>query len=185
MIDGPAAGSPAEPATVTVWDPFVRVFHWTLAAACGAELLLLDGGRAPHRWVGYAAAGLVAARVVWGFVGSRHARFRDFVPHPLGLLVYLGALLRGREPRTLGHNPAAAAMILVLMGVVAALGVTGWMTTLDAFWGAAWLEDLHGWLADALAVLVVVHAAAAAVESVRHRENLVLAMITGRKRAQP
>jgi len=182
-IDSAApAGSPAEPATVRVWDPFVRVFHWTVVAGCTADLFVLGGGRLPHTVVGYTVAALVAARVVWGLVGSRHARFADFVPGPAALRRYLTALARGREPRLLGHNPAGAVMILALLATLAGLGVTGWMTTLDAFWGAEWLEDLHETLADGLIALVAVHAAAAVIEGVRHRENLVWAMVTGRKR---
>lgn len=176
------AGSHGEPATVRVWDPFVRVFHWTVVAGCMADLFVLGGGRTSHNVVGYTVAGLVVARVVWGFVGTRHARFADFVPGPSGLLRYLEALARGREPRFLGHNPAAAAMILALLGTLAGLGLTGWMTTLDAFWGAEWLEELHEALANGLIALVAIHAAAAVIESVRHRENLVWAMVSGRKR---
>lgn len=183
MTEATGAGSAQEPATVPVWDRFVRVFHWSVVAGCAADVLVLDGGRLPHEIVGYTVAGLVAARVAWGFAGTAHARFADFVPRPATLFAYLKALARGREPRTLGHNPAAAVMILALMAVLAALGVTGWMTTLDAFWGAEWLEELHKGLADALQLMVLVHAAAAVAESLRHRENLILAMITGRKRA--
>ncbi|NYZ11971.1 cytochrome B [Azospirillum sp. RWY-5-1] len=182
MVDASAAGSPAEPATVPVWDRFVRVFHWSVVAGCAANSFALEGGKLPHEIVGYAVAALVAARLVWGFVGTRHARFVDFVPGPATLAAHLKALLQGREPRTRGHNPAAAVMILALMAVLAVLGVTGWMTTLDAFWGAEWLEETHELLADALQLMVLVHAAAAVLESLRHRENLVLAMITGRKR---
>jgi cytochrome b len=74
-------------------------------------------------------------------------------------------------------------MMLALMVLLLATGVTGWMTTLDAFWGEDWLEELHGGLANAIMVLALIHAAAAIVESLRHRENLVWSMVTGRKRA--
>lgn len=176
------ASSSSEEATVRVWDPFVRAFHWSVACACAIDLTVLDDGKLAHRWIGYGVLALVVARLVWGIVGTRHARFTDFVPGPRALLAYLGALLRGREPRFLGHNPAAAVMILALLALLAALGATGWMQTLDAFWGVEWVETLHGGLANLLVVLVVVHVAAAVLESLRHRENLVLAMMTGRKR---
>lgn len=183
MSETTAGGSTEEPATILVWDRFIRVFHWSVVAGCAVNTIALEGGRLPHELVGYAVTGLVAARVVWGFAGTPHARFADFVPRPSSLLAYLQAMVRGREPRTIGHNPAAAVMILALMGVLAALGITGWMTTLDAFWGAEWLEELHEALAEGLQIMVLVHAAAAVMESLRHRENLVHAMITGRKRA--
>jgi cytochrome b len=167
---------------VRVWDPFVRLFHWSVVGACALNLTLLNDGKLAHRWLGYGVMALLALRLVWGVVGSRHARFRDFVPGPRGLLVYLGAMARGREPRFRGHNPAAAVMILVLMTLLGVIGVTGWMMTLDAFWGVEWVEDLHKGLANGLIVLVAIHVAAAVLESLRHRENLILAMITGRKR---
>lgn len=174
--------SPSGEATIRVWDPFVRFFHWSVAGACAIDLTVLDDGKLAHRWIGYGVLALVAVRLVWGVVGTRHARFTDFVPGPRALLAYLGALLRGREPRFIGHNPAAAVMILTLLTLLAAIGATGWMQTLDAFWGVEWVETLHRGLANLLVALVAVHVAAAVLESLRHRENLVLAMITGRKR---
>ena len=178
-----AATHSGKPMTVPVWDRFVRIFHWSVVCGCAANLLLLEGGRLPHELVGYAIATLLAARMAWGFLGTPHARFADFIPGPARLGHYLAALLRGREPRMLGHNPAAAVMILALMGVLSGLAITGWMTTLDAFWGAEWLEDLHEALADILRLLVLIHVAGAILASIRHRENLILSMLTGRKRA--
>lgn len=178
---GPAPSS--APATVMVWDRFVRAFHWSVVGGCAVNILLLEGGRTPHEIVGYAVAALVAARIVWGFIGATHARFADFAPRPAVLIGYLQALVRGREPRWRGHNPAAAVMIFALLGMLIGLSVTGWMTTLDMFWGEEWLEDLHKALADGLQIMVLIHAAAAVIESLRHRENLILAMITGEKRA--
>ncbi|PWC34803.1 cytochrome b/b6 domain-containing protein [Azospirillum sp. TSO22-1] len=176
------ASSPSGEATIRVWDPFVRAFHWSVAGACAVDLTVLDDGKLAHRGIGYGVLALVGVRLVWGVVGTRHARFADFVPGPRALLAYLGALLRGREPRFVGHNPAAAMMILTLLALLIAIGATGWMQTLDAFWGVAWVETLHGGLANLLVVLVAVHVAAAVLESLRHGENLVLAMVTGRKR---
>lgn len=173
---------PEKNTTIKVWDPFVRIFHWSVAGICLVNLTVLDDGGQVHRWLGYVAAALLAARTVWGFVGSRHARFADFIPGPRRLAAYLAALARGREPRCIGHNPAAAVMILALAATLTGIAVTGWMTTLDAFWGVDWVEELHESFADALIGLAVVHIAAAVIESVRHRENLILSMITGRKR---
>lgn len=96
---------------------------------------------------------------------------------------YLSALLRGREPRHLGHNPAGAVMMLVLMLLLAGVSVTGWLQSLDAFWGVAWVQDGHRIIADAILWLALLHAGAALWESARHRENLVLSRITGRKRS--
>lgn len=173
---------PAAGADVRVWDPVVRLFHWTVVAGCVLNLFILEDGERPHEIVGYVIAGALAVRLVWGFIGTRHARFADFVPTPARLAAYVRALLRGREPRMLGHNPAGAVMMLALMALLAGTCLTGWMTTLDAFWGEDWLEALHETLANAILVLALLHAAAALFESWRHRENLVWSMVTGWKR---
>jgi cytochrome b len=181
---GPAALTrQLPPPRVKVWDPVVRLFHWTVALGCIANLTVLREVKPVHRYVGYVVLAAVAIRLVWGFVGSRHARFADFVPGPGRLLGYLAALVRGREPRYLGHNPAGAVMMLVLMALVSVCGVTGWMMGLDAFWGERWLETLHETAANVILVMAGAHVLAALVESWRHRENLVAAMVTGFKRA--
>jgi cytochrome b len=173
----------ADENSVTVWDPVVRIFHWTVVAGCLANLFILeDGGRA-HEVIGYAVAAVLAVRIVWGFVGTHYARFTDFVPSRRRLVQYLTLVAQGREPRQIGHNPAAAVMMLVLMALLVAVSVTGWMATLDAFWGVEWVEELHEGVAEAILWLALIHAGAAVYESLRHRENLVWAMVTGRKRA--
>ncbi len=173
--------TPQEP-TVRVWDPVVRVFHWTLVASFFGAYLLEDF-RNVHKALGYVALGAVAVRLVWGFVGARHARFRDFAPSPASIARYLKELLRREEPRFIGHNPAGAVMMLALMCLLGAVSITGWMLTLDAYFGSDGLEKLHEGLANAILVLAGLHAAAALYESWRHKENLVWSMVTGRKRA--
>lgn len=167
--------------TVPVWDRVVRIFHWTVAVGCVLNLFVLED--AAHQVVGYIVAAALVVRVIWGFVGTRYARFADFAPTPRRLGTYVAALLKGREPRMLGHNPAGAVMMLALMALLGAVSVSGWMMGLDAFWGAEWLEELHETIANAILVLALVHAAAALFEGWRHRENLVWSMVTGRKRA--
>lgn len=170
-------------ATVRVWDRFVRVFHWSLVLSFATAYFSTTSIGWVHKGAGYAALALVLARVVWGFVGSAHACFANFVPGPWRLMRYLGAVLLRREPRHLGHNPAGAVMILVLLLAVAGIGVTGWMLTLDAFWGNETVEGLHTLLVDASVAAIAVHVLANIYGSWRHRENLVLAMVTGRKPA--
>lgn len=175
------AGAATAPATVRVWDPLVRILHWTLAVGfLGA--FFLEGPRSLHESLGWIAVGAAALRVVWGFVGPGYARFSGFVPTPRGFAAYLRATLAGREPRYIGHNPAGGAMVVALLLVVATLGVTGWMMGLDAFWGADWLETLHAGVGNLGFGLVVFHWLGVAWESLRHRENLAKAMVTGRKR---
>lgn len=169
--------------TVRVWDPLVRVFHWSLAFSFVVAWVSADEWDALHIWAGYAASALIAFRLVWGLVGPRYARFSQFVYSPGTVAAYLGELMSGRERRYLGHNPAGGAMILLLIVTLAALCLTGWMYTLDMFWGADWVEELHEALANFLLILVGLHLAGVVLASLKHQENLVRAMITGRKRA--
>jgi cytochrome b len=168
---------------ILVWDPLVRVFHWTLATCFIAAYLLTEGNGAIHQALGYLAGGLVALRIAWGFIGPSRARFADFVPSRRSLFVYVRDMSRGREQRYIGHNPAGGVMILALLAQIALLALIGWLMTTDAFWGVRWLQDLHEAIAHLAAICVCVHVGGAIVESIRHRENLPLAMITGRKRA--
>jgi cytochrome b len=169
-------------AMVKVWDPLVRVFHWSLAGLFLANFFT-EEGELVHRGFGYAILVLVAVRFVWGWIGTRHARFADWVPGPRRVREYLRARLAGRSQRQLGHNPAAAVMILALLAGVLLVGITGWLQTTDTFFGTPWLEELHELLAYGVLGLVVLHVLAAVGESVHYGENLVAAMIHGRKRA--
>ncbi len=174
-------GARGAPTTIGVWDPLVRLLHWTLAVAfLGA--FFIEHPRDIHKALGYVALAVVAIRLVWGFIGPRRARFSDFVPTPAGFLAYARAAFAGNEPRYVGHNPAGGAMVIALLAIVAFLGVTGWMMGLDAYWGAEWLEGVHETAANVGIGLVVLHWAGVAWESVRHGENLAKAMVTGRKR---
>ena len=175
----------AEPTVpqVKVWDPVVRLFHWTLALGCIANLTILREVEPAHELVGYVVLGAIAIRILWGFVGSRHARFSDFVTGPGKLAGYLAALLHGRAPRHVGHNPAGALMMLALIGLATICGATGVMMEQDAFWGVDWVEDVHETAANLILALAILHVLAALVESWHHRENLIRAMITGSKRA--
>lgn len=168
--------------TVKVWDPLIRVFHWLLAG-CFIAAFLVEEGETAHRWLGYTMLALVAIRIVWGFVGSRHARFTDWVRGPRTVARYLRERAAGRTRRHLGHNPAAAVMILTLLAGVAVVATTGWLQTTDRFWGVEWVEEVHELTAYGMLGLVGLHALAAVVESFHYRENLIAALIHGRKRA--
>ena len=169
--------------TIAVWDRFVRLAHWTLAATViGAWLTRHSAGRA-HDWLGYAALIILAARLLWGIRGSHHARFRSFVRAPRATWRYAKQFLIHSEPRHVGHNPLGAWMIIALIVSVVSVSATGWLFTTDAYWGVEWVAELHEWLSDILVALVVLHVAGVVLASVRHRENLVAAMVHGRKRA--
>ncbi len=168
---------------VKVWDRVVRVGHWLLVASVAAAWLTHEGARNWHEAIGYVSLAVVVLRIAWGFYGSRFARFAQFVRSPRATLRYARLVLSHEEPRHLGHNPLGARMVLLLLAWVAAIGLTGWLYTTDAFWGEAWLEELHGLLGDAVFVLVGLHVAGVLFTSWRQRENLVAAMFSGRKPA--
>ena len=167
---------------VVVWDPVARVLHWALATSIAAAWLTRHGGGVWHEWIGYASLLIVALRFIWGWIGPRRARFSQFVHAPSTTLIYAGRMLAQRETRHIGHNPLGGWMILALLTTAALAGLSGWLYITDAYWGAEWLENLHEALAIFLLMLVALHVAGVAVASWRHRENLVAAMMHGRKR---
>jgi cytochrome b len=164
-----------------VWDRFVRLFHWTLVGCVLLNFFILEEGEAFHLWAGYLATALVIARIVWGFIGSRHARFTDFFPTPSRLKQHVRAVRTGQPEHHWGHNPLGALMMLALMALVLSIGLTGWMQGTDAYFGEEWLQDLHRYLANALMTLVGLHAAAALIMGRIERTRLIKAMVTGVK----
>jgi cytochrome b len=189
---------------VTVWDPFIRIAHWLLAAAVLYNWVT-DEPLWLHNWIGYLAAVLVVARVIWGFVGPENARFVGFVRGPRLIFDYLAGLVRLSSKRYLGHSPAGGAMIVALLCMIAATTATG-IITLAADRGTGplsgvvvkverppripgqrrpplFMKEVHEILANVTFGLVLLHVAGVFLASFAHRENLVTAMITGRKRS--
>ncbi|MTZ13854.1 cytochrome B [Pseudomonas sp. JL972] len=172
-----------QPDRVTLWDPLVRLFHWSLAGAFIANYFFTEEGEAWHRWLGYYAVAWLAIRLVWGFVGTPAARWADFWPSRARLAEHLGALLHGRSYHRLGHSPLGALVMILMMLLMLGLGVTGFlMEEIDYFWGLDGPLIVHDAFANALLGLVGLHLLAALVESLRLRENLFLSMVTGRRR---
>lgn len=184
MKDAVSSVSATGAETVQVWDPLVRIFHWSLVLAFFGAYALGDDGGGWHQTLGYTVLGLVAFRLVWGVIGSRHARFTSFVPTPRRAMGYLRDLVARREARHLGHNPAGAMMIVALLLASIGTGCTGWLQTTDAFWGSEAMENVHEGFVNGTLVLIGLHVIGVAFSSLRHRENLVRAMVTGRKRAE-
>ncbi|MBK1717028.1 cytochrome b/b6 domain-containing protein [Thiocystis violacea] len=181
---------------VRVWDPLVRYFHWALVAGFATAYLVDDAFLGLHVWAGYLVLALIAVRLVWGVIGTRHARFTDFVRGPHQVLAYLKDALHFRAQRYLGHNPAAGAMVVILLLAVTATGLSGlalygaqesagpWasmMSGLSASWGDA-LKHGHEFFANLTLVLIAVHVAGVLLSSLSHQENLIGGMITGFKR---
>jgi cytochrome b len=190
---------------VRVWDPLIRVVHWLLAAAVIVDWFT-DEPLWMHTWLGYLAAALVVLRVVWGFVGPENARFVSFVRGPVVVFDYLAGLIRFSSKRYLGHSPAGGAMIVALLIMIAATAGTG-MANLAADRGEGPLagviskverpprvpgqrrppllmKQIHETVANVTLALVVLHVLGVVLASFAHRENLVRAMITGRKRPE-
>ena len=162
---------------VAAWDAAVRVLHWSLAAGVLFDFYLDDGGWL-HRTVGYAAVGVVVARWLWSIGAGGTAGLATLKPSLRGTVAYL----RAGAPRTRGHDPLGLWMVWLLWSLVLLLGLTGWISRLDAFWGDDGIRELHAMLADALLVAVAVHLTGIVAMSWRWRENLVAAMLHGRKR---
>ena len=175
--------------TVKVWSVAVRGLHGGLVLSVALSTLGLWWLGGLHQPAGYGALAIVLARLLWGAFGSARAdqadraRFVQFVCTPRATLAYLRLLLQRREPRYIGHNPLRGWMVLALLLCVAGLGLTGWLYTTDAYWGDETVERVHRALAWGLLVLVGLHLAGVVFTSLRHHENLVRAMLTGRKRA--
>jgi cytochrome b len=166
---------------IPVWDRLVRFLHWATVALVGIAFTL--DVRAVHELSGKIVLGLVLLRVIWGFAGTNHARFTDFVARPASVLAYLRALRGGRAPRYMGHNPAGGAMVVLLLATLIITAGSGWLSQTDRFFGAPWVSDLHSASSSLLLVLIGAHVLGVIASSVLHRENLVRAMWTGRKPA--
>ena len=184
-----------ESSQIKVWDPLVRFFHWALVSAFTIAYITEEDFLTIHSWAGYLILLLLCIRFVWGFVGTRYARFSEFAYSQKTITQFLKDTLRLRAKRYLGHNPAGGAMVFLLMfsllitttsGVIL-LGaeeqagpVAYWFTQPESIW-ADILEEVHEFFANFTLFLVFAHVIGVLVESVIHKENLVSAMITGFK----
>lgn len=170
---------------ILVWDAPVRVFHWLMVLSFAGAYITAerDDWRLVHVTLGYTMAGLVVFRIVWGIFGTRYARFTDFVRGPGSVLRYFRALFRGRPEHYTGHNPAGAVAILALLLLTIFVTGSGWATYNDVAGEA--MEELHEVIANVMLAVVGIHVAGVLLGSWRHRENLVGAMISGRKIGNP
>jgi cytochrome b len=168
--------------TLRVWDPFVRLFHWSLVLGMAAAWISSTSRDDTHQWIGLAIGALLLARILWGFVGTRYARFSQFIRSPRTSIAYLVSIIKGSERRYLGHNPAGALMILALMLSIIATVATGWLMTTDTYYGDDTMQELHSLCADGVIGLAILHVFGVVLASRHHHENLVKAMVTGEKR---
>ncbi len=170
---------------ILIWDIPTRVFHWLLAVSFAGAFLTAESERYRdiHVVLGYTLLGLIAFRLLWGFVGSRYAQFSSFLFKPGEIAAYAASLLKAKPERYVGHNPAGSVAIfsLLILGILA--GMSGVMLFKDT--GGDALEELHEGVAFAMLTVVAVHVIGVLVSSLLHRENLVRSMITGFKSARP
>lgn len=183
---------------IKVWDPLVRIFHWSLVVAFFIAYFVSDEEQLlVHTAAGYVVLGLVLFRLVWGVVGPKHARYSDFVYPPATVIGNIKDVIRFQAKRYIGHSPAGGAMVVALLVSLLATVVTGLVLYGGAEHHAGplaglagdlgktsgeWLEEVHEFLANFTLTLVVLHVIGVIVASISHRENLIRAMFTGRKR---
>ncbi len=170
---------------ILVWDWPVRLGHWLMVG--GFTLTWLTGDsetfRLVHVIAGATVVGVASFRLAWGFIGSRYARFGDFVRGPTAVKDYLTSLLRLQPTHHVGHNPAGGWAIVLLLGLGIVTGLAGWAIYNDI--GGHWLEEVHEALAATMLTVVIVHLAGVISGSLLHGENLVRAMVNGHKLGAP
>ena len=178
-----------------VWDIFIRIFHWSLLATFAITYITEDDFPTLHVYAGYIMMALIVLRLIWGVIGTHHARFSSFIIKPSAVIKYMKEVVQFRAKRYLGHNPAGGAMVIALLISLSMTLLFGLLT-----YGAAEFsgplaglaggvsesltnifEELHEFFANFTVFLVVLHVIGVAIASFQHKENLVKSMITGYK----
>ncbi len=183
---------------IKIWDPLLRIFHWSLVSLFLFAFITEDDFLDFHVISGYLIIGLIAFRLIWGFIGPRHARFSDFVKSPQEVKSYLKDVLLFRAKHYRGHNPAGGAMVIALLVSISmtvlfgtltygAMEFSGPMASLVAGVGdsvANGFEEVHEFFANFTVMLVVFHVIGVVVASLQHQENLIKSMIDGYKQVE-
>lgn len=168
--------------SLVVWDPLVRLIHWSLALSILLNGVVVDEDGNLHKWIGYVAVGLVGIRFVWGAVGTKYARFSVFPLNPVAALKHLTAILKGVDTVHLSHNPLGALMVYNIWATVIVIGLTGYMMGTIRFFGIEWVEEAHEIAFSWLLVSIALHVGGVIFDTWRSGVPLVRAMINGRKR---
>ena len=169
------------PQTIKIWDGFVRFFHWSVACLFLLDFWVLEDGDPLHEWAGYVLGALVLLRIIWGFIGPQNARFSNFMPTPEGINSHLQKLKTGQLDPRHGHNPLGGAMVMLLLFLLILVAVSGWMLTLDMFWGEDWVEEFHEISANVTMAAVVVHVSAIILVEKLTNISLIKTMLTGKR----
>ncbi len=182
--------------TIKVWDPLIRIFHWSLVLSFALAFITEDDWLSLHVQAGYAVSLLIGFRLIWGLIGTRQARFFTFIKSPAVVMSYFRQMLSLKVPHYLGHNPVAAVMVVALLVSIALVSFTGMVTiasegqgplasTIFASWSGDWMEEVHEFFANFTLLLIIAHVSGVVLSSLLEGENLVKAMITGRKKNSP
>jgi cytochrome b len=166
---------------IMVWDMPTRVFHWLQVLSFGAAYLTAFSERLRnyHVALGYILLGLLIFRLLWGFIGTRYARFSSFLFNPGEVVAYLLTMIKRKPEHYMGHNPAGSVSVWLLLALGLFIGVTGVLALQD---GASDLVvEMHGVATNVMLGVILLHLIGVAMSSILHRENLVRAMITGFK----
>jgi len=166
---------------ILVWDVPVRVFHWLLVICFTGAWLSAESERLQmiHYAFGYTSCLLILIRLVWGLIGTRYARFSQFLKSPRAVLGHFMAMLRGHPHHDIGHNPAGGLVMFVLMLLILLIGLTGYLSV-KAF-SENFASEVHEVLSSLAMAIVILHILAAILMSVMERQNLVKSMVSGKK----
>jgi len=179
--------------TIQVWDILIRVFHWSLVLFVLILFITEDDFLSIHSYAGYTVLLLLGFRIIWGFIGTYYARFSSFITTPKAAILYLKEEIAGDAKRYIGHNPAGAIMIFSLLFTLILTAFTGMATiategkgplaeTFIANFSGEFMGEIHGLLTDVILILIILHIGGVIFSSFAEEENLVKAMITGRKK---
>ncbi|PCH93737.1 MAG: cytochrome B [Gammaproteobacteria bacterium] len=181
-----------------VWDPLVRIFHWTLVVAFSVAFISEDDYLTIHSWAGYTILSLLTIRIFWGFVGTKYAKFSNFVFPKQDITQFIKDTFSLKAKRYLGHNPAGGAMVIILIFSLLFTAGSGLvifaieegqgplvflLSDISPYWGDI-IEEVHEFFANFVLFLIAVHITGVIIESLIHRENLIKSMFTGLKRRQ-
>jgi cytochrome b len=167
---------------IKVWDKAVRIFHWSLVTLFLIAYFSAEKNDVLHETAGYGVFAFVIFRVIWGFVGGEHARFKDFIYHPKTTLLFLKDTIKMKAIRYIGHNPAGGAMVIALIFALFTITVTGIMMTTKLFWGVELVGEIHEFATHLTVALIALHIFGVIASSFEHKENLIKSMFTGKKR---
>ena len=170
---------------IMVWDMPVRVFHWLLVICFAGAWLSSESERWAmiHYAFGYTASLLVLIRLVWGLIGTRYARFSQFLKKPKAVLEHFMAMLRGNPHQDVGHNPAGGLVMFALMLLILLIGLSGYLSVKE-FLGN-FVSEIHEAVSSLVLGLAIVHIIAAVGMSLIERQNLIRSMVTGKKQGMP